>query len=513
MHCFWLCVKERLPLVKLFRLRVGFSVHPYHPKLLIAGWSNGGSPPLLGGVAGSIPAPATMIKKYSYLLILVVLLFFALVGKVSAATVYDGRIPLDSGTTLFTFGSTTSFYRGSKIELNLSTDLTVKVALRRTSAGGYISDNLCMILLDHFPAQDEPLDPASGWSIDCSVATDDIPISTAGFQYFDFNVSGTAVSGTHWMVLYRTIPDGTQGFAIEAYDAPPSEIRSCGNGNELTFPPDGAWSCQAGAFGKNLLITDTPLVAAPVILLPEDNSFNFTGFFPASGTCSDVFRTVLIEALVGAEVVTEISAECDGGVFDTEEGAWATQLFAIPDGIYTLRARGWQGIPTLNFTNFSPSITVTVLQSGLMPLPEPLDPDVIAACEIVGAPDALLKDLACHISNFTESIRRLFDGTVYDRLKTAVAQVGDEFRNKVPIRYIFDFKDLWDAQAIVPEGKPFIEAEFLGIGTITLLDLQASEDLVGNEGWDQIMLLVETLMYFWLIRYIWRRASGLLGAE
>jgi len=177
----------------------------------------------------------------------------------------------------------------------------------------------------------------------------------------------------YWFVETRATPQTCGSGSFHSFDYQDGNPYPNGNIAYKATSGSTTWT-QATDLDLYFSISSTEITHdAPAITYPADGyEFTDTGIVSVSGTCddSDGFDTVTIIASdASGDDITSIHAECKNDTFDTLEGKYANEVFALWNGEFDLRAISYasgpveEGVPY--FSDTSAQVHIIISGSGI----------------------------------------------------------------------------------------------------------------------------------------------------
>lgn len=390
----------------------------------------------------------------------VVLGYFLFPGFADAVLIASQSAVHDSGCILA--GSTSESHQ--KINLDVTTGsldrFTYEVFLNAGSPTGLISLNVFSGTFDG------TLVATSVNALDSSsvVATFGAPlpfvweffpfVMTSGVDYF-FGIDSSADPVTGGTIGF--VNKNTSGFVFDpltGYTA--DRIHACGATSPLEI---------VGSSSFRLEILGAPPAAPPVILVPAGPVTIIVIPFEFSGTCSDI---VTIDFFYDDNPGVSVG----GATALCSDDTWSLSNGSLRDG----------------------DLTLEVCNIGTIVC----DTEDILIAVGAGNPNPLEPEFGLFTTGFWLG---------------QLTNLAELVKSKVPIRYFFDIKALWEAEVFLPASPPIVIITLppgpVG-GDYPILDLDATRAFIGDPTFDLMRDIARYGVWFGFILYLYHRYRSLV---
>lgn len=98
-------------------------------------------------------------------------------------------------------------------------------------------------------------------------------------------------------------------------------------------------------------------------------------------------------------------------------------------------------------------------------------------------------------------------------LEEQLLSVGELIKSKVPIRYFFDVKEIYDGLEFDPDAKPVLSVNISSgplSGSYTVVDFDEAESFVGVSAWSALMALIKYSIWMLFVVYLIMRYRNIL---
>jgi len=339
------------------------------------------------------------------------------------------------------------------VVLTVAKDLTLETGI--TKFGAPTDDIFVEIQAD---VAGEP----SGISLLISTNVDGSTLGTACnpvnpfFTTFDFPSGNQLDPGTYWMVYKRAGALSNVNYYFACIDSTPAFPT-------LNFAQFNGAIWQFAIFNVLGLLTAEIGVGAPIILDPAGDPVNVVSLpFHVEGTCetaatAEFFYDDNPGVSVGGETFLCIQP---GGTFSMDNGS-------LRDGDLTLEVCN---VGTLQCDTRDVNVTVP------------------------GNPNPQEQEFSIFSTEF---------------FLNQLATIGNVLKSKVPIRYFFDVKELWEAENFTPGSPPTLVITLpmgSGIGgEYPILDLEDTRAFIGDATFDLMRDIARFGVWFGFLLYAYHR--------